>query len=80
MQSKVRLFYAIPMFFTIYIFSVRNPPMDLLPKIIRSSSVVPPNQNRCKLDETPFLHRLCTDFAPTLVRRISEGSSLSLPT
>ena len=29
---------------------------------------------RTKLDETPLLHRLCTDFAPTLVRRMSEGT------
>ena len=49
MQSKVRLFYAIPMFFVFYIFSVRNPPMDLLPKIFRSSSVVPPMCLRTKV-------------------------------
>ena len=30
---------------------------------------------RTKLDDPSLLHRLCTDFAPTLVRRKSEGTA-----
>ena len=40
---------------------------------------IPPMFLLTKLEETPVLHRLCTDFAPTLVRRKSEGSTKVLP-
>ena len=49
MQYKTLPFSAIRTFFTIYMFSVRNPTMDLLSKIFRCSSYVPPYQSRCKL-------------------------------
>ena len=39
----------------------------------RGNSNVTPIYLRTKLDAPPLLHRLCTDFAPTLVRRKSEG-------
>ncbi len=39
-----------------------------------SSSNTPSLFLRTKLDVASLLHRLCTDFAPTLVRRKSEGT------
>ena len=42
--------------------------------MVCSSSHNPSSFLRTKLDETPIPHRLCTDFAPTLVRRKSEGT------
>ena len=38
-----------------------------------SFSFLPSLFLRTKLDVPPLSHRLCTDFAPTLVRRKSEG-------
>ena len=39
----------------------------------RGNSYVTPIYLRTKLDAPPLLHRLCTEFAPTLVRRKSGG-------
>jgi len=68
MQSKVRFFMLFRCFSCYMSFPSES-----------HSSAIPPKQIRCKLDENPFLHRLCTDFAPTLVRRKSEGSTKVLP-
>ena len=40
---------------------------------VRCSSALPPYQTRCNSYRKTLLHRLCTDFAPTLVRRINGG-------
>ena len=40
---------------------------------VRSKSAVNPFFLRTKLGVSPLSHRLCTDFAPTLVRRMNEG-------
>ena len=46
---------------------------SLVPVVIASNSVVVPLQVRSKSLVPPLSHRVCTEFAPTLVRRKSEG-------
>ena len=41
----------------------------------RYSSYVPPLFLRTRLDEVPIHNGIFTDFAPTLVRRKSEGTT-----
>ena len=46
-------------------------PIFFFPLFLRYSSFVPPYQTRWSSYPEWYLHRLCTEFAPTLVRRKS---------